>query len=74
MLVKFEQIRMVQTRQKFEVFDKTKTVFFKNHFWQIVDAILEDISVLLKQLFIAKLLISRLPSFSVSKITLVRHV
>ena len=44
-----------------------------NHFWQSVDAILEDF-LLLKQLFDAKLLIQRLSSFSVPKITIVRHV
>ena len=44
MLVKFEQNRMVQTTRKFEFF-LTKQRFFYNHFWQRVDAILEDISV-----------------------------
>ena len=43
MLVKFEQNRMVQATQNFELFDK-KLVFY-NHFWQRVDAILEDVSV-----------------------------
>ena len=41
MLVKFEQNCIVRTIQNFELFDK-KIV---NHFWQSVDAILEDISV-----------------------------
>ena len=41
MLVKFEQNRMVRTIQKFELFDKKMI----NHFWQIDDAILEDVSV-----------------------------
>ena len=42
MLVKFEQNRMVQTIQNFELFDKKKMV---NHFWQSIDAILEDVSM-----------------------------
>ena len=44
MLVKCEQNRMVQTARNFELFDK-KNVFFKTHFWQSVDAILEDVFV-----------------------------
>ena len=44
MLVKFEQNRMVQTTRNCELFDK-KPGFFYNHFWQRVDAILEDVSV-----------------------------
>ena len=52
-----------------------KTEFFYNHFWQSVDAILEDVSVaepiMLNQLFNAKLLIWRLPSFIVPNITVV---
>ena len=43
MLVKFEQNRIVQTTQNFELLMK-KQVFY-NHFRQRVDAILEDISV-----------------------------
>ena len=43
MLVQFEQNRMIQTTQNFELFDK-KRVFY-NHFLQRVDAILEDVSV-----------------------------
>ena len=43
MLVKFEQNRMVQTTQNFKLFDKKPG--FKNHFWQSVGAILEDVSV-----------------------------
>ena len=43
MPVKFEHNRMVQTTRNFELFDK-KRVFY-NHFWQSVDAIVEDISV-----------------------------
>ena len=35
-----EQNRMIQTIQNFELFDKKKV----NHFWQRVDAILEDVS------------------------------
>ena len=70
MLVKFEQDRMVQAIRNFEllttkrvfktIFDKALTPFRKTF-------------LLLKQLFNAKLLISRLPSFSVPKITVVRH-
>ena len=45
MLVKFEQNRMVQTTRNFELFDKKKNRFFKKHFLQSVDAILEHISV-----------------------------
>ena len=48
MLLKFEQNRMVQTTQNFELFDKKSLFFFFfffNHFWQRVDAILEDVSV-----------------------------
>ena len=33
---------MVRTMQNFELFDKNGMV---NHFWQSVDAILEDVSV-----------------------------
>ena len=43
MLVKFEQNYMVKTTRDFEVFDKKRV--FKKHFWQSVDAILEDVSV-----------------------------
>ena len=45
MLVKFEQNRMVQTMQNLELFDKKNWVFFNNHLWQRVDAILEDVSI-----------------------------
>ena len=69
MLVKFEQNRMVRNIQNFElfdkkwltIFDKVLTPFWKTFLW-------------LKQLFDAKLLILRLSSFSVPKITVVRHV
>ena len=69
MLVKFEQNRMVQTKQNFEpfdkkwltIFDKVLTSFYRTILW-------------LKQLFDAILSIKRLSSFSVSKITVVRHV
>ena len=44
MPVKFEQNRMVQTARNFELFER-KPGFFYNHFWQRVDAILEDVSV-----------------------------
>ena len=42
MLVKFEQNRIDQTTQNFELFDKNPG--FYNHLWQRVDAILEDVS------------------------------
>ena len=46
MLMKFEQNPMVQTTQNFELFDKKKKKkVIYNHFWQRVDAILEDFSV-----------------------------
>ena len=44
MLVKFEKNRMVQTTRNFEFYWQKKKVFY-NHFWQRVDAILEDVSV-----------------------------
>ena len=43
-MVKFEQNCMVQTTRNFGFFDKKNRVF-KNHFWQSVDTILEDVSV-----------------------------
>ena len=45
MLVKFEQNRMVQTAEKFELYDKKKNCLKKTHLWQNFDAILEDVSV-----------------------------
>ena len=49
---KFEQNRMVLTTWNFEPFDKkqtnkkqTKKRVCYNHFWQRVDAIVEDVSV-----------------------------
>ena len=44
MLVKFEQIRIVQTSWNFELFDQ-KLRLFKIIFLQSVDAILENVSV-----------------------------
>ena len=41
MLVKFKQNSMVRTIQIFELFDEKMV----NHFWQSVDAILENVSV-----------------------------
>ena len=69
MLVKFEQNRIVLTTQRvvlfdkkwLTMFDKVLTPFWKTFLW-------------LKQLFDAKLLIQRLSSFSVPKITALRHV
>ena len=72
MLVQFEQNRVVQTTRNYELFDKKigffKTIFDKAlmPFWKIF--------LQLKQLFNAKLFISRLSSFSVPKITVVWHV
>ena len=47
-----------------------------NYFWQSVDAILEHVSVAKTnaKVFDAKVLIKRLPSFSVPKITVIRQV
>ena len=47
MLLKFEQNCMVQTTQKCWAFwqKKIKNQKKNNHFWQSIDAILEDVSV-----------------------------
>ena len=45
MLVTFKQHRVVQTTWNFELFDKKKNAAFYIHFWQRVDAILEDVSL-----------------------------
>ena len=45
MLVKFEQNRMVQITRNLELFAKKKNQVYENHFWQSVDAILENVSV-----------------------------
>ena len=73
MLVKFEQICIVQTTRNCDLFDhkkkkKSKTIFDKalTPFWKMFQS--------LKQLFNALLLIWRLPSFNIPKITVVRHV
>ena len=69
MLVKFEQNRMVQNTRNFELFDK-KPGFFKPFLtkrWRH----LEYISVA-ETIFNAKLLIPKLPSFSVQKITVTK--
>ena len=42
MLMKFEENYMVQITRNFELFDEN---LFLNHFWQRVDAILENVSV-----------------------------
>ena len=44
MMVKFEQIRMVETTQNFELFDK-KRMGVLRYFWQNFDAILEAVWV-----------------------------
>ena len=69
MLVKFEQNLMIRTIQNcvlfdkkwFTIFEQVLTPFWKTFLW-------------LKQLFDTKLLIYRLSSFSVPKITVVQHV
>ena len=69
MMVKFEQNRMVRSIQSIvlfdkkwlSIFDKVLTPFWKTFQW-------------LKQLFDAKTSIQRLSSFSVPKITALRHV
>ena len=77
MLVKFEKKnRMVRTKRIFELFDKKKkkkerffiTILEKEltPFWKTFLG--------LKLLFNAKLLIKRLSSFSVPKITALRHL
>ena len=71
MLVKFEQNRIVQITRNFEFFDN-KTGLFKTIFDQALAPIRKTF-LQLKQLFNAKVLISRLPSVSVSKMTLVRN-
>ena len=68
-LAKFEHYRIIRTRWKFELFDKkASTIFDKasTPFWNMF--------LKLKQMFDAKVLIKRLPSFSVPKITVIRHV
>ena len=46
MLAKFEQNRVAEIARNFEgFFFLSKPRFFKNHFWQSADAILEDVSV-----------------------------
>ena len=66
MLVKFEQSCMVQTTRN-ELFER---VFLL----AIFDAILEDVSVAEEIMLNTKVLIWRLPSFSVSKLTVVQIV
>ena len=41
-MIMFEQSRMAITLRNLELFDKKRAL---NHFWQSVDAILEDVSV-----------------------------
>ena len=73
MLVKFEQNRMVQATRNFEHFDK-KNGIFKTSFDKALTPFLKTF-LWLKQLFNAiKALISRLLSFSIPRITEVRHV
>ena len=71
MLVEFEQNFTVQHIRNFEFFDKKP--FFKTIFDKVLTPFWKTF-LLLKQLFDAKVLISRLLSFSVPKITVVRHM
>ena len=69
MLAKFEHYRVIRTRWNFELSDKkASTIFDKvsTPFWNMF--------LLLKEMFDAKGLIKRLPSFSVPKITVIRQV
>ena len=43
MLAKFEQNRMTQTTQKFGAL-RQNAVYYINHFWHIVSAILKEVS------------------------------
>ena len=62
---------MVQTTQTCDLFDKKMVTYI----WQGVDAILENVSVCETIIiFDAKILIWRLPPFSIPKITAVWHV
>ena len=70
-LVKFEQNCMVQTTRNLELFWQ-KPGFF-NHFYNALTPFWKTF-LWLKQLFNGTLLISRQSSFSVPKITVVRHV
>ena len=60
---------MIRTTQNSVLFNKKDV----NNFWQSVDAILEEGSVV-KQLFDSKLLVKPLPSSSIPKITVVKQV
>ena len=71
--MKFEQNCMVQTTRNFELFDK-KPGAFKNRFDKALTPRIWKTFLWLKQFLNAKLLISRLPSFSVPKITVVWHM
>ena len=47
---------------------------FLNHFWQSVDAILEDVSVAETIIECSTINMKTIPPFSIPKITVVRHV
>ena len=79
MLVKFEQIRMVQTTRILIFLTKKKKKkkkkrFFKNLFCQSVDAIVEDVSVAETMQFNAKIFQTIYHLSVFQKITVVRHV
>ena len=67
MLMKFEQFEFGPNLTKFWALWPKKTLFFKIIFDKALTYFLEDV-LYLKQLFTAKLLNWRLPSFSVPKI------
>ena len=67
--VKFQQNRMVRTIQNFALFDKKWLIIFDKVLTPFWETFLWP-----KQLFDAKILIQRLSSFSVPKITAFRHV
>ena len=71
MLTNFEANRMIQIVINVELFDKKQV--FKKHFWQLLMPFCKTF-LYLQQLFDGKLLIGRLPFFSVLKIMVVQHV
>ena len=71
MLMKFEQNHMIETTKNFELFDKKMV----NHFWQSVDAILEDVSVSETIVWCLTINLKTTDApLSVPKITVVWHV
>ena len=68
-LAKFEHYRIILTRWNVQIFGQKGVIYFQ----QTVDAIVE-IFLSLNQSFDAKILIKRLPSFSVLKFTVIRRM